>query len=225
MVVTQSLPLFPLSDVVLLPEVSVPLYIFEPRYRQMMKDALAGSHQIGMVTVRPDSVEDMAGDPRIFDIGCVGRIAHWQERPDVTFQLLLLGEQRFKIKQEEPRTGDRLYRSAKVELLEDREPKTPDDFAALAKGREDLLSELERLVRRSVAEGQDPNEVLSHFEQLEPARLVNALTQAISFQPIERQQLIEADSILNRFEIMQDLLRFQLAAIGGAPAGSKPLPN
>lgn len=221
----ESLPLFPLSDVVLLPEVSVPLYIFEPRYRQMMKDALDGTHQIGMVTVRPDSVDDMAGDPRIFEIGCVGRIAHWQERPDGTFQLLLLGEQRFKILSEEPRTGARLYRSAKVQLLEDREPQTPEDFAELAKGREDLLSELERLVRRSVADDQDPSEVLNHFEQLEPARLVNALTQAISFRPIERQQLIEADSILNRFEIMQDLLRFQLAEIGGAPSDSKPLPN
>ena len=221
----ESLPLFPLSDVVLLPEVSVPLYIFEPRYRQMMKDALDGSHQIGMVTVRPDSVDEMAGDPRIFDIGCVGRIAHWQERPDGTFQLLLVGERRFRIKEEIPRVGNRLYRSAKVELLEDREPKTEEDFAALAQGREDLLREVERLVRRSVGDEQDPNEVLSHFEELEAPRLVNALTQAISFRPIERQQLIEADSILNRFEIMQDLLRFQLAEIGGAPTDSKPLPN
>ncbi|MFK7895502.1 MAG: LON peptidase substrate-binding domain-containing protein [Myxococcota bacterium] len=225
MVEIESLPLFPLSDVVLLPEVSVPLYIFEPRYRQMMKDALAGSHLIGMVTVRPDSVEEMAGDPRIFPIGCVGRIAHWQERPDGTFQLLLVGEQRFRIREEQPKNSECLYRSAHVELLEDRQPQTPADFAELNQGREDLLVDLDRLIRRSISEDQDPHEVLSHFEELPPARLVNALTQAISFRPIERQQLLEADSVLNRFEIMQDLLRFQLAEIGGAPTDAKPLPN
>ena len=57
----DSLALFPLADVVLLPEVAVPLYIFEPRYRQMTRDALDGAHQIGMVAVRPDSVAGMAG--------------------------------------------------------------------------------------------------------------------------------------------------------------------
>ena len=59
----DSLPLFPLADVVLLPDVSVPLRLFEPRYLQMARDALAGSAQIGMVTIRPDSLADIAGDP------------------------------------------------------------------------------------------------------------------------------------------------------------------
>ena len=110
----ESLALFPLSDVVLLPELSVPLYIFEPRYRQMTRDALAGSHQIGMVTVRPDSVDAMSADPPVFDIGCLGRIAHAQQRPDGTFQIMLLGESRFRILAEDARTSEQLYRSARV---------------------------------------------------------------------------------------------------------------
>jgi Lon protease-like protein len=94
----ESLPLFPLSDVVLLPEISAPLTLFEPRYRQMARDAIAGTNQIGMVTVRPDSVDQMEDDPPIFDIGCLGRIAHAQEQPDGTFQILLLGVDRFRIR-------------------------------------------------------------------------------------------------------------------------------
>ncbi len=104
----DSLALFPLSDVVLLPEVSVPLYIFEPRYRQMTRDALAGTQQIGMVTVRPDSLAEIAGNPPIFEVGCLGRIAHAQERPDGTFQILLIGQSALS----DPRGGPASRRAA-----------------------------------------------------------------------------------------------------------------
>lgn len=220
----ESLPLFPLSDVVLLPEVSVPLYVFEPRYRQMTQAALAGAHQIGMVTVRPDSLAHMAGDPPVFEIGCLGRIAHAQERPDGTFQILLVGEHRLRILEEHERTGDRLYRSARVELLTDREAQAPEEVEAQRQARLVLLELLSRLVART-AEGDDHARTLAGFEQLEPARLVNALTQSISFRPIERQQLLEADSITGRFETMSDLLRFRLAESGLGEPDSSALPN
>jgi hypothetical protein len=220
----ETLPLFPLSDVVLLPEVSIPLFIFEPRYRQMTRDALAGSHRIGMVTVRPDCVSEMAGDPAIFDIGCVGRIAHAQERPDGTFQILLLGERRFRILAEEARVGERLYRSARVKLLTDATPGNPEEIDRLERSRRDLLELIEDLVRRIAHDGA-PAEAIDAFEQLDPARLINSLTQSIALTPIERQQLLEADSIVSRFEIMGDLLRFRLAEVGmGAPASPR-LPN
>ena len=220
----ESLALFPLSDVVLLPEISVPLYIFEPRYRQMVRDALASDHQVGMVTVQPDSVASMAGDPKIFDIGCLGRIAHAQERPDGTFQILLLGEHRFRILEELPRVGDRLYRSARVALIEDREPSTPSEQDRLETSRATVLELLARLVRQtSTSESLDS--ALHGFASLEPARLINALTQSVGFAPIERQQLLEADSILTRFEIMADLLRFRLAETGSMGSGSGSLPN
>lgn len=220
----DSLALFPLSDVVLLPEVSVPLYIFEPRYRQMTRDALAGTRQIGMVTVRPDSLAEIAGNPAIFAIGCVGRIAHAQERPDGTFQIMLLGESRFRILEEQPPVGERLYRAAHVELLVDPVPATPAEQATMQQSRSDLLALLERLVR-GIGGAEDPQEVVDTFARLESPRLVNALTQSIDFSPIERQQLLEAESITGRFEIMSDLLRFRLAEIGAGESGTNPLPN
>ena len=220
----DSLALFPLSDVVLLPEISVPLYIFEPRYRQMTRDALASDHRIGMVTVRPDAVDEMAGDPAIFEIGCVGRIAQSQERPDGTFQILLLGEQRFRILAEHPREGDRLYRSARVELLTDRPAHGEAEEHALLELRQQTLAELERLLRAIRPDGGH-GRLLEGFEALEAARLINALTQAISFRPIEKQQLLEADTVLSRFEIMVDLLRFRLAELGATTLSSTSRPH
>ena len=221
--VIESLPLFPLSDVVLLPEVSVPLYIFEPRYRQMTREALDGERLIGMVTVRPDSLDQMAGAPPIFAVGCLGRIAHASERPDGTFQILLLGERRFRILAEHPREGERLYRTARVELLRDPEVTTSNAADALDRSRAALLELLGQLVDRTP--GGDRERIVAGFEDLEPARLVNALTRSIGFLPIERQQLLEADSIESRFEIMIDLLRFRLAESGLGGTGSAPLPN
>jgi len=220
----ESLPLFPLSDVVLLPEISAPLTLFEPRYRQMARDAIAGANQIGMVTVRPDSADHMEGDPPIFEIGCLGRIARAQEQPDGTFQILLLGVDRFRILHEEQRTGDRLYRSARVEILPDESPNDAETLELIEQRRRELLGYLERLVQRlGPNRAHDP--ATAAFERLEPARLINALTQSLAFQPVERQRLLEANSTLSRFEIMGDLLRFRLAEVAAGEPGSTPLPN
>jgi Lon protease-like protein len=220
----ESLPLFPLSDVVLLPEISVPLTLFEPRYLQMVRDVLEGSCQIGMVTVRPDSIDLMTGDPPTFDIGCLGQVANSQERPDGTIQILLLGVSRFRILQEEERTGDRLYRSARVELLADETPTDNEAIELLEQRRRELLRYLERLVQRlGRTEKDDP--AVAAFGRLEPIRLINALTQSLAFAPIERQRLLEANSIVGRFEIMADLLRFRLADVAAGEPGSTPLPN
>ena len=220
----ESLALFPLADVVLLPEVSVPLFIFEPRYRQMTRDSLAGSRRIGMIAVRPDGIADLQGNPKIFEVGCVGRVAHAQEQPDGTFQILLIGEQRFRIRKEHELEPDRLYRSAQVDLLEDPEPTTTADITRLKASRVHILDTLMQLMTRTQADDSAENQ-LAGLSALEPTRLINALAQSISFDPIERQQLLQADSILTRFEIMGDLLRFRMAEGGSAAPGSRSLLN
>lgn len=224
MAVIESLALFPLSDVVLLPEISVPLYIFEPRYRQMTRDATQGSGEIGMVTIRPDAVSALAGDPPIFGVGCLGRIAQSQEHPDGTFHILLLGESRFRILAEHPRTGDQLYRRARVELLPERAPESEIEIETLGGLRQELLELLEKLIGVARPDAT-PAKILEGFDRLESERLVNALTQAISFRPAEKQRLLEAETIVSRFETMSDLLRFRLAELGGTGSGSASLPN
>jgi Lon protease-like protein len=220
----ESLPLFPLADVVLLPEISIPLTLFEPRYLQMIRDVLASAHQIGMVTVRPDSVAEMASDPPVFEIGCLGRVAHAKEQPDGTVQILLSGSSRFRILHEESRVDDRLYRSARVELLSDEAPTDPQAIEKLERSRGELLHDLARLVQRLGRAGAaDP--AITAFERLEPARLINALTQSLALRPIERQRLLEANSIQDRFEIMTNLMKFRLAEVRAGSTGSSSLPN
>ena len=220
----ESLPLFPLSDVVLLPQVSIPLYVFEPRYRQMTRDALEASHQIGMVTVHPDGLADMAGDPPVFPIGCLGRIEQSQERPDGTFQILLVGVSRFAIVHEHARSNGRLYRSARVDLLADESPEDIETDERLDRQRTELLDLLEQLVHGLETDGAHER-VVAAFERLEPTRLINSLTQSIAFLPVERQRLLEANSVVGRFEIMADLLRFRLAEVAAGASGSTEFRN
>src|SRR5262245_7550066 len=111
--------LFPLSSVVLFPRVRTPLHIFEPRYRQMAEHALAGERWIGMVTVPPEHVRGLAGDPPVYPIGCAGLISQAQRLPDGRFHIMLDGAFRFRILEEVPRSGERLYRVARVERLAD----------------------------------------------------------------------------------------------------------
>ena len=128
-----TIPIFPLANVVLFPKLRVPLYIFEPRYRQMTREALDGARRIGMVTVRPDHIEDTAGDPPIFSIGCEGRIVQSELLADGGYNVVLLGARRFEILSEQLPDGDRLYRTAEVALLSEASTREspPTDLAGL----------------------------------------------------------------------------------------------
>ena len=79
---SDLLPLFPLPNVVLFPSVFLPLHIFEPRYREMVADALASDRMIGMVLLRPGWERDYEGRPPVYPIGCTGVITHVERQPD-----------------------------------------------------------------------------------------------------------------------------------------------
>ena len=113
-----SIPLFPLPNVVLFPNVFLPLHIFEPRYRQMIGDALQGDRIIGMVLLRPGHDADYEGRPPIYDIGCSGLITHVERLEDGRYNLVLRGLEKFTVRDEEPPDA-RLYRSAVISPLDD----------------------------------------------------------------------------------------------------------
>jgi Lon protease-like protein len=109
--------LFPLPNLVLFPHVAQPLHIFEPRYRQMLADALEGDRLIAMALLCPGWETECDKQPPIHPIVCLGRVRQEQRLPDGRYNLLLQGLQRARIL-EEVKT-DRLYRVARVELIED----------------------------------------------------------------------------------------------------------
>src|SRR4051794_36501753 len=109
--------LFPLPDLVLFPHVAQPLRVFEPRYRQLMADALAGDRLITMALLRPGWESEYHLSPAIHPVVCVGRITQEERLPDGRYTLLLQGLGRARVVEE--LETDRLYRVARIEALPD----------------------------------------------------------------------------------------------------------
>jgi Lon protease-like protein len=204
---TSLLPIFPLPSVVLFPTVDVPLYIFEPRYRQMTAAALRDARRIGMVTIAPANVAGAAtaapcdSDPPVYRIGCEGEIRNADRHDDGTYHILLHGRQRFRILEEIPRPEDRLYRLARIEPLSE---------TVASPGLTGQRSEILELMGRLAPDRKQHFEP-ALYEGVDDVRFVNAFCQAIDLQTVEKQQLLEANGVLARAEQLLSLLRFRLA--------------
>lgn len=180
------IPIFPLPDVVLFPDVALPLMIFEPRYRAMVADALKGDGVIGMVLLRPGYEADYEGRPPIFAIGCAGRIAKYQLLPDGRYLIELLGLVKFRVTSEDQ---SRPYRLARVEAMP--EAANGDESAALSK----LRLRLDSLLAASIPPDSD---LLSLPDDV----FVNGLSQNLGLEPIERQELLEMKGPLSRAQAL-----------------------
>jgi len=204
---TQRVPIFPLSNVVLFPDAVAPLHIFEPRYRQLMQAALAGDRLIGMVTVRPEHLEEMSGDPPVYAVGCLGFIGEHQRLADGRYNLLLRGTQRFRIREELARESSQLYRSAEVEVLEDR---LADPQAAEA-ARAGVIKRLRELAHRSLGEQADAFDP-ERLAALSLCNFAGGVCQAVGLPPQEKQGMLEADDVGDRLRRLENALAFHLIA-------------
>lgn len=216
----DEIPLFPLPGVVLFPLSSVPLFVFEPRYRQMMTAVLAATPpRIGMIAVQEAYLEEMTGDPPVANVGCEGEVVRAEKGEDGTFRILLQATRRFEVVEEIPRQDDRLYRIARVASRPDH--LEPDELGALRRGREAVLGLLWSLVQRTMADHADAFRP-ERFEAISDAQLVNNLAQAIDLGPHDKQQLLEIDGVLERQRVLVELMRFRLVELEG---GSRPGPG
>ena len=194
------LPLFPLPTVVLFPTVFLPLHIFEPRYKQMVTRALEGDRIIGMALLKPGHEEAYDGRPPIFDIGCAGLITHVERQNDGCFNLILRGLEKFRIDVEEPGTDGVLYRIAHVtpfeEMVDDAER------TALRAERRRLEVMLEPSIDR---EGGTrlPRDMADD-------ELVNALSQYLELDPVEKQALLERAGALDRCRTLIELIEMKV---------------
>ena len=193
-----TLPLFPLPNVVLFPGVYLPLHIFEPRYREMTADALAGDRLIGMALLKPGYEANYDGRPPVYPIGCAGLITHAAKLPDGRFNIVLQGVERFRLQAED---HSRAYRVGTVQALEDG-PMTPADTATLRGLRE----RLEHLVS-PVIEGAGGE--LNVPPTMSDTDLVHALAQYLDLDAIEKQALLECDTLLHRASSLADLLEMK----------------
>jgi uncharacterized protein len=179
-----EIPLFPLPEVVLFPTASRPLVIYEPRYREMVADALKGDRIIGMVLLRPGYERDYEGRPPIYDIGCAGEIQDYQRLPDGRYLILLRGLTTFRVMSEDQRKPYRLARVEAVpELLKD------EERGPLSTLRERLARLLDTVLPLDV-DPPDP--------ALDDAEFINVTAQNLRMPESVRQDLLERNSILSR---------------------------
>ena len=192
-----TIPVFPLPTVVLFPNVFLPLHIFEPRYRQMVDDALNGDRIIGMVLLRPGWERDYDGRPAVYPVGCAGVITHAERLPDGRFNIVLRGMEKFRITGEE---GGKAYRLAHVE---------PVPEPAAESVRTEMRTERRKLETLLVPqpEGQPDPKVPSSMPDED---LVNALAQYLEFEPVEKQALLERDGVLQRCRSLIELLEMKV---------------
>ncbi|MDP2320933.1 MAG: LON peptidase substrate-binding domain-containing protein [Acidobacteriota bacterium] len=195
----SSLPIFPLPTVVLFPNVFLPLHIFEPRYRQMTADALAGDRLIGMVLLRPGNDADYEGRPPVYGTGCTGLITHAETLDDGRFNLVLRGLEKFTILGEEDPTVGQLYRSAFIRPIDETVP--PTDRDPLREARRKLEGLLEPLFEGTM-ESRLP-------QNMPDDDLINALAQYLDFEPMEKQALLERLGPLARCRSMIELLEMK----------------
>jgi len=193
---SELLPLFPLPNVVLFPNVFLPLHIFEPRYRAMTADALASDRVIGMALLRPGWEDDYEGRPAVYAVGCTGVITHVEALPDGRYNLVLRGLDRFRIVGED---HERPYRRAIVEPVPE-PPVSAEDRRVVHECRTKLES------------------LLAHHTGAPDARipgamsdqdLVNALAQYLDLEPLEKQALLEQPCLRSRAAILIELLEMK----------------
>jgi uncharacterized protein len=194
-------PVFPLAGALLFPHSQLPLHIFEPRYRAMIRDALASDRLIAMVQPR-----DGEEPPALFDVGCIGRISACDELDDGRFNIVLEGLSRFRIAREAEVTTP--YRQVDA------------DRSGFDEDSEMVLGIAQRAeVEREARAYADSLGYLVDWEsvgRLDDEMLVNGISQIAPLDVGSKQALLEARDLAVRADLLVQFMQFQRMAPGGA---------
>jgi len=186
------LSVFPIAGAVLFPHMQLPLHIFEPRYRALVRDALSRDQRIGMVQPR-----DAGDPPSLFDVGCVGKIGHVEALDDGRYNVILEGLSRFRIRRE--LSVDTAFRQVEADLI-------ADDDIHQTLGLMERAS-LEREAKR-FADAQGYAVDWNAVSRLDDEAIVNGIAQVAPFDIAAKQALLEANSLSDRAELTMQLMQF-----------------
>jgi Lon protease-like protein len=199
------IPVFPLPGALLLPRGQMPLNIFEPRYLAMVDDALKADRIIGMI--QPDA--DAGGtslSPKLYRVGCAGRITQLAETGDGRYLITLIGVGRFRVEEELSATTP--YRQCRVDF----EPYAVDFTARAGENEVDRPGVVKAL--RDFVEAADVRVDWQGIEEAPNEALVNALCMMSPFGVREKQALLEAPDLKKRAEVLIALTEIELARSG-----------
>lgn len=207
------LPIFPLAGVLLLPGGRLPLNIFEPRYRAMTEDALAGDHLIGMIQPRDPQASGV--QPPVYDTGCAGKITRCETTDDGRYLIMLTGLCRFRVIEELPLAAAG-YRRVRADFAPFADDFKPDDGARIDHAR------LMRALRACCSEEGDSAREWRAIGRTSGPALVISLSMMMPFSPSEKQGLLEARDTAARAEMLVTLMEM-MAAQGRASTNDRTI--
>jgi len=194
----KIIPVFPLSNFILFPKTTVPLNIFEPRYIDMVNDSMKSNKMLGMI--QPQTSKNDDNTPKLYDVGCLGKITSFTETEDGRFLIELKGLLRF-IKVRELKT-EKKYRTVEVEfknylddLSEKREELKFSDLELIFKDLKSLFEKKGFIINWKALEKQSLDET------------INALAMASPFSLEEKQVLLEAANLEVRKNKISEILK------------------
>jgi hypothetical protein len=199
---TLRVPLFPLSGAILFPRSQLPLHIFEPRYREMVHDAIDGAGQIAMI--QPLRLDHDNQAP-LYEVGCIGEIIGVEELDDGRFNIVLLGANRFRLVGEAKVDAPYRCAEADVQAFDDSEPE-PLPLMQRA--------EVEREARR-LGDALGLAVDWAAVAQLDDEMLVNAICQVSPFDVGAKQALLEQPTLDSRADLLVQLMQFHRVAVTG----------
>ena len=199
----ETLPVFPLTGVLLLPGTVLPLHVFEPRYRAMVEDTLSADRVFGMIQPFAPQQDNrpMPGaenqKPDLYKVGCAGYIEKWEKLPEGRFFVQLRGVNRFRFEVEF--ALQRGYRRVKANYQTFPDGKLHEGW------RCDRSAVLRALA--SYGQGHGLEVKPEQAGRLSDLELVNLLRVSLPFHPAEKQALLEAMTLKDRENVLIDLLR------------------
>lgn len=199
----QRISLFPLAGALLFPGAHLPLHIFEPRYRALVSDALARDRMIGMIQPVEDGVR-----PRLYEVGCLGRIAECEALEDGRFNIILAGLARFRIVKELDVATP--FRQAEAIV----EPEKHGEGEALSAVMRAALEQEARRFAEHLGYVVDWTAVT----RLDDMTFVNSVAQVAPFDVAAKQALLEAVTLGERAECAMQLMQFFGHTDTGRPA-------
>ncbi|MBN2243288.1 MAG: LON peptidase substrate-binding domain-containing protein [Acidobacteria bacterium] len=198
-------PLFPLPNAVLFPKTPMPLFIFEDRYRTMVREAIAGSGELVIALMREGLEFRQAGISAVHSVACLGKIENYEELDDGKYNIVVVGLRRvrlIKIVEHSP------YRMVEVEMIE--------DFASPGDSRE-IVRRQRRLGRlfsefTELAAAAEPA-VMDLMPQLDFEALVNMVVMTLNLPIEQKQALLEIDAPSLRCDMLIPILEQQLETL------------
>ena len=191
----KEIPVFPLSNFIIFPKTTVPLNIFEPRYIEMVNDAMKGNRIIGMIQPRK-SAQTI---PPLYKVGCAGKIISFSETEDGRYLIVLSGTSRFKITKE--LETEKLYRKFRVDFK--------DFFYDLDEKNEEIkFSDLELIFKnlKSLFIKQGYKIDWNELKKQSLNQTINTLAMASPFSLEEKQVLLETINLNERKKKLEQIL-------------------